>query len=173
LSFEGNINKFKYYSELVDEFNEYGYKKEIVNQEVEELLKENLVETDKKLSDISWNKLPEEDFSITITARGHYYINNLINSFYYFELVLQDTPIANREQFEKIKEEFPIPERNGKKDMKVRYKIVKSFVDYLRSCEEKAKTSNLQNKYGSLVKNILVNGLQKDMERISNKYGCE
>lgn len=173
LSFEGNINKFKYYSELVGEFNEYGYKKEIVNQEVEELLKENLVETDKKLSDISWNKLPEEDFSITITARGHYYINNLINSFYYFELVLQDTPIANREQFEKIKEEFPIPERNGKKDMKVRYKIVKSFVDYLRSCEEKAKTSNLQNKYGSLVKNILVNGLQKDMERISNKYGCE
>ena len=78
MSFEGNINKFKNYSELVDEFNNYGYKKEIVNQEVEELLKENLVETDKKLSDISWSKLPNEDFSITITARGHYYINNLI-----------------------------------------------------------------------------------------------
>lgn len=102
LSFEGNINKFKYYSELVDEFNNYGYKKEIVNQEVEELLKENLVETDKKLSDISWNNLPDEDFSITITARGHYYVNELINSFHYFELVLQDTPISNRELFEQI-----------------------------------------------------------------------
>lgn len=170
LSFEGNINKFKNYSELVDEFNNYGYKKEIVNQEVEELLKENLVETDKKLSDISWSKLPNEDFSITITARGHYYINNLINSFYYFELTLQDTPIANQESFEKIKKEFPIPERNGKKDMRVRYKIVKLFVGYLQSCEGKAKTSNLKQKYGSLVNNILVNGLQKDLDRISQKY---
>ena len=173
LSFEGSINKFKYYSGLVDEFNNYGYKKEIVNQEVEELLKENLVETDKKLSDISWSKLPNEDFSITITARGHYYINNLINSFYYFELVLQDTPIVNQELFEKIKKEFPIPEKNGKKDMKVRYKIVKLFVDYLQSCEVKAKSSNLQHKYGSLANNILINGLQKDLDRISKKYGCD
>ena len=117
--------------------------------------------------------MPNEDFSITITARGHYYINYLINSFYYFELALQDTPIANQELFEKIKREFPIPERNGKKDMKVRYKILRLFVDYLQSCEVKAKTSNLQHKYGSLVNNILVNGLQKDLDRISHKYGCD
>lgn len=170
LSFDGNINKFKNYNEIVNEFNELGYKKEIINQEMEELIKENLVETDKLLSDISWINLPSEDFSITITARGHYYINELVNRFHYFELVLHDTPISNQEIFQDIKKEFPIPEKNGKKDMKVRLKIVKKFVEYLRFCEEKTKTSNLQQKYGSVVNNILANGLQKDLERISSKY---
>ena len=173
LSFEGNINKFRNYGELVDEFNNYGYKKEIINQEIAELLKENLVETDKLLSDISWTKLPNEDFSITITARGHYYVNELINRFHYFELVLQDTPIADRHLFEEIKKEFPIPEINGKKDMKVRLKIVNLFIEYLKLCEDKEKTLNLQQKYGSMVNNILINGLQKDLDRISKRYGCE
>ena len=171
LSFEGNINKFRNYCELVNEFNNYGYKKEIINQEMEGLIKENLVETDKLLSDISWNALPEEDFSVTITARGHYYINYLINRFHYFELILQDTPISNQELFQKIKKEFPIPEIKGKKDMKVRLKIVNLFIDYLKSCEELTKTSNLRQKYGSMVDNILMNGLQKDLDRISTKYG--
>ncbi len=169
LSFEGNINKFRNYIELVEEFINYGYKKEIINQEVEELLKENLVETDKQLSDISWTKLPDEDFSITITSRGHYYVNELVNRFHYFELVLQDTPIADRHLFEEIKKEFPIPEINGKKDMKVRLKIVDLFIEYLKLCEDKAKTSNLQQKYGNVVNSILINGLQNDLDRISHK----
>lgn len=173
LSFEGNINKFKNYNELVDEFNNYGYKKDIINQEVEELIKENFVETDKKLTDISWTKLPNEDFSVTITSRGHYYINELVNRFYYFELVVQDTPIADRQLFEEIKKEFPIPETNGKKDMRTRLRIVNQFVEYLKLCEGKEKTSNLQQKYGRMVNNILINGLQKDLERISNRYGCD
>lgn len=172
LSFEGNINKFKNYSELVDEFNNYGYKIDIINQEVEELIKENFVETDKRLTDISWTKLPNDDFSITITSKGHYYINELVNRFYYFELVVQDTPIADRKLFEEIKKEFPIPEVNGKKDMRTRLKIVNLFVEYLKKREDKSNKSNLKQKYGYVIKNILINGLQKDLDRISNKYGC-
>jgi hypothetical protein len=171
LSFEGNINKFKNYNDLINEFNEFGYKKEIINQEMEELLKENLVETDKLLSDISWIKLPDDNFSVTITAKGHYYIHNMINRFHYFELVLQDTPIFDKIVFDEIKKEFPIPEEHGKKDMKVRVKIVKLFVEYLKSREKNAKTSNLQQRFGGVVDNIMTNGLQRDLDRIAKVIG--
>lgn len=173
LSFGGTNNKHRNFSELVDEFNNYGYKKDIINQEMENLIKENLVETDKIISDISWTKLPNNNFSITITAKGHYYVTELVNRFHYFELVLQDTPISDQKIFNEIQKEFPIPEKGGKKDIKVRVKIVKMFIDYLRTHISRNETSNLCNKYGNMVENILTYGLQQDFDRLSKKYNIE
>ena len=87
--------------------------------------------------------------------------------------MVQDTPIADRKLFEEIKKEFPIPVVNGKKDMRTRLKIVNLFVEYLKIREDKAKKSNLRQKYGNVVNNILINGLQKDLDRISTKYGSD
>lgn len=168
LSFEGNINKFIGYSDLLKEFLDYGYREDVVNKELESLLTDNFIETDKVLSDISWNYLPEETFSITITAKGHYYITELINRFYYVELILQDTPLFEKEVYETLVQKFPIPERsNGKKDMMVRISVVQIFMDYLETIEKKSNNALLQIKYGKLVENMLTGGLRNDLNKLS------
>ncbi len=168
LSFEGNINKFIGYSDLLKKFLEYGYREDVVNKELESLLTDNFIETDKVLSDISWNNLPEETFSITITAKGHYYITELINRFYYIELILQDTPLFEKEVYDNLVQKFPIPEKsNGKKDMKVRIDVVQLFMDYLETIEKKSNNALLQTKYGKLVDNMLTGGLRNDLNKLS------
>ena len=166
LSFEGNINKYIGYSDLLKDFMDFGYREDVVNKELESLLTDNFIETDKVLSDISWNILPEESFSITITAKGHYYITELINRFYYIELILQDTPLFEKEVYDDLAQKFPIPEKsNGKKDMKARIDVVEVFVNYLESLERKSNAL-LQTKYGKLIDNMLNNGLQNDLNRL-------
>ena len=168
LSFEGNINKYIGYSDLLKKFLEYGYREDVVNKELESLLTDNFIETDKVLSDISWNYLPEETFSITITAKGHYYITELINRFYYVELIIQDTPLFEKEVYDNIVQKFPIPEKsNGKKDMKVRIDVVQLFMDYLETIEKKSNNALLQTKYGKLVDNMLTGGLRNDLNKLS------
>ena len=168
LSFEGTINKYIGYADLLKVFQEYGYREDVINKEIEILLSESFIETDKLLSDISWISLPEEDFSITITAKGHYYITQLINRFYYIELVLQDTPIFEKSYYDRLVQLFPIPEKaNGKKDMNVRINIVKTFIEYLEEVEKKKNNVQLQTIYGKLVENILAEGLDNDIRRLS------
>ena len=169
LSFEGNINKFIGYSELLKSFKDYGYREDVINKELESLLTDNFIETDKVLSDIRWNCLPEETFSITITAKGHYYITELMNRFYYIELILQDTPLFEKEVYENLVQRFPIPEKsNGKKDMRVRIDVVQIFIDYLKKIESKSNNALLQTKYGKLVDNMLIGGLKNDFNRLSS-----
>lgn len=168
LSFDGNINKYISYRNLVEELHNSGYKEDILNQEIEILLKDNFIETDKLLSDISWSQLPEEDFAITITAKGHYYITELINKFYYIELVLQDTPFIDKDKYNGIKCKFPIPEIHGKKDMKIRIKTVCLFMEYLKECEDKFAPIQLCNKYGKVTDYIEESGLNKDIEKLCN-----
>lgn len=169
LSFEGNINKFIGYSELLKAFQEYGYREDVINKELESLLIDNFIETDKILSDVSWTNLPKETFSVTITAKGHYYITKLINRFYYIELILQDTPLFEKDIYNNLVQKFPIPEKsNGKKDMKVRVEVVQIFIQYLEEVERKKNNALLQTKYGKLVDNILTGGLKNDILRLSN-----
>lgn len=170
LSFEGDMNKYVSYEDLMSLFIDCGYREDVFNQEIELLLKDNLVETDKVLSDIGWAHLPEVDFSITITAKGHYYINDFVNRFYYIELVLQDTPIIQETMYDKIIQCFPIPEySNGKKDMNVRIKIVKLFMEHLEDIENKSNANVLQTKYGKMVDNIFSGGLNRDIQRLYKK----
>lgn len=168
LSFEGNINKYIGYDKLLNTFQEYGYREDVINKELEVLLMDNFIETDKLLSDVSWTNLPKQTFLITITAKGHYYITKLINRFYYVELVLQDTPLFEKDVYENLVQNFPIPEKsNGKKDMNIRVNVVKIFIDYLERIESKYNNAMLQRKYGKLVDNMLIGGLKSDLSRLS------
>ena len=170
LSFEGNINKYINYKSLIEELHKLGYKEDVLNQEIEVLLKDNFIETDKLLSDIAWSHLPNEDFAITITAKGHYYIEDLINKFHYIELVLQDTPFIDKNKYDIIKGEFPIPEIHGKKDMKTRIKIVCIFMQYLRECENRFIPIQLIQKYGGVTDYIENSGLNRDIDRLCRLY---
>lgn len=174
LSFEGNITKFIVYREFLEEFQKYGYREDVLNQEIEFLLKDNFIETDKLLSDVRWNELPKNDFAITITAKGHYYITNLVNRFYYIELVLQDTPIANKDKYEDIVKHFPIPEvSKGKRDMFIRARVVYLFVKYLEESQNNITFSQLGQKYGKVADNINALGLTKDLYRICKKMNFD
>lgn len=170
LSFEGNINKYINYKSLIEELHKLGYKEDVLNQEIEVLLKDNFIETDKLLSDIAWSHLPNEDFAITITAKGHYYIKDLINKFHYIELVLQDTPFIDKNKYDIIKGEFPIPEIHGKKEMKARIKIVCIFMQYLRGCENRFIPIQLIQKYGGVTDYIENSGLNRDIDRLCRLY---
>lgn len=172
LSFEGNITKFVNYREFLEEFQGYGYREDVLNQEIEALLKDNFIETDKVLSDIRWDKLPQNDFSITITAKGHYYITKLVNRFYYIELVLQDTPIKDENHYLRLVKYFPIPDLpTGKKDMYIRVKVVCLFMKYLEDMQNNIAFTQLVHKYGKIVDNINSYGLGRDLNRICNKMG--
>ncbi|RZK04253.1 MAG: TonB-dependent receptor, partial [Flavobacterium sp.] len=49
---------------------------------------------------------------------GNYYLNDLINSMHYFELVLQDTPIYNEALFAELRTVFPKSDVNGNRDLR-------------------------------------------------------
>lgn len=66
-----------------------------------------------------------------ITPAGRYYMRYLSGRFSYLDLVLQDTPISDREVFQTIKDLI------GKKEMEDRFRRVTEFVLYLTNEEER------------------------------------
>lgn len=166
LGFEGNINRYLNYEAFITEFVSYGYKEFILNQEIEFLLHYGFIDIDRIISDIKWDKLPNQNFNMTITAKGLYYIQNLINHLHYIELVLQDTPIFSSDDFIKIKSEFPTCDANGKREMKKRIEVVISFIKYLEKKELVLQPISLKKKYGGIIEYILSTGLNADIERV-------
>lgn len=166
LGFEGNINRYLNYEAFIDEFISYGYKEFILNQEIEFLIHHGFIDIDNVLSDIKWNTLPNKGFNMTITAKGLYYIQNLINHFHYIDLVLQDTPIFNNEDFHNIRTAFQTCDVNGKRDMKNRIEVVKTFIDYLEKKEHSQEPLSLKKKYGGIIEKIKSNGLDADIAHI-------
>ncbi|MDD6209397.1 MAG: hypothetical protein PUB21_02190 [Bacteroidales bacterium] len=169
LSLEGNVSKFVGYNSFIDEFCEYGYKKDALNQELEYLLSNELIDADTVLSDIKWAQLPNDNFSLTITSKGLYYIENLVNTFSYIDLIAQDTPIFDKDKFELIRSVFPLCDKNSKRNMNERLKFVETFIEYLSSIEQTLNPNILIKKYGSVVSNIRANGLIANIERIKEK----
>lgn len=127
----GNVNKYDSLSDLANCFINYGYKTDIIYKELELLLKLELIETDEILTDIKWVNLPEKVFNVCISAKGYYYLNEVMNRFYYFELVLQDTPIFDEVFFNNMCQVFPHCTENGKRNMNNRIETVECFMRYL------------------------------------------
>ncbi|WP_251622768.1 hypothetical protein [Odoribacter lunatus] len=169
LSLEGNISKFIEYSSFIDEFCEYGYKKDALNQELEFLLSNGMIDADTVLSDIKWAQLPKDNFSLTITSKGLYYIAHLINTFSYIDLIAQDTPIFDKDKFELIRSVFPLCDKNSKRNMNERLKFVETFIEYLSSLEQTLCPNILIKKYGGVISSIRANGLIANMEHIKEK----
>lgn len=171
--FQGNLNKFISYNQLVEEFKEYGYKEDLINQELEYLISNGFIDTDSDLADIKWTKLPDENFSMTIMAKGLFYIQTMICKFYYWELITQDTPIFNLEIFNELKILFPIIDNKGKRDLKMRLDFVNKFIEHLKSQEQQMQPSALRQKYGLITDYIMTNGLKQEMDLIMKKVNIK
>lgn len=165
-SLEGNISIFIKYNSFIEEFIEYGYRKDILNKELELLLSHGMIDTDTVFSDIKWSQLPQENLSFAITSKGLYYIEHLINSFSYIDLIAQDTPIFDKTIFELIRSVFPLCDMNSKRSLKERLTFVEHFIEYLDSIENTLSPLILIRKYGSVVSNIKANGLTANIEKI-------
>lgn len=162
----GGNTKIEQYSVLTEFFMNLGYINSIVQNEIIELLKFGLLETENLISDTDWNKLPSEDFNLGISLKGYYYHTNLKNRFHYLDLVLQDTPIFNNEHFRKISKRFPKADEKGKRYLYDRMVVVQLFIEYLKDEEEARLSNEVITIFGSPVSEIKELHLDKDIEII-------
>lgn len=69
--------------EFVDNLGLYGYQKSIIKRELEFLISKGFIDTDSVLSDVLLNDIQNDEINIRITAKGYYYIKEVICHFYY------------------------------------------------------------------------------------------
>lgn len=74
---------------------------------------------------------------ISITSVGVYYLQRLVGTFHYLDLILQDTPIYDDKYFDEITTLFPDSDQYGNRNLEMRKKCTEKFVEYL--CKEEFK----------------------------------
>lgn len=163
---KGPANKYVLSNKLIENFVGLGYRAGIIINALTYLIKNNFIDTDEQLSDVDWELLPK-DLNIGITSKGHYYYKELVTRFHYIDLCLQDTPIFDKESFEKLKSDFPLSDVNGKRLLSSRLDSVKNFIDYLKLQESK-QANNVKTIY-SLITDHICSGLASDLKRIEKK----
>lgn len=160
---EGANNKFSPYKDCINTFVNLGYRNISINDGVEKLIKTNLWETDNIISDIDTLIINEND-NIAISSKGYYYLNNLIKTFTYLDLCLQDTPVYDKISFSSIKSLFPIFDNKGYRDLKSRKETVLEFLNYLEKFEQKL-AQNVKLQFPDILESIKI-GVQPGIDRI-------
>jgi len=165
LQVQGYTEKFVSYKHIIDIFSNAGYKQSVLNIEIKRLLKHHLIETDDYISDTEFDFESNENQSLCISLKGHYYINVLLYTFTYAELTLQDTVIYDDKFLSRLKEVFPIADTNGNRNLRQRLETVKIFMEYLRQQEHK-ETIESEMIAKNIVQEIYDNGLNNEFKRI-------
>jgi len=165
-----STEKHEQYNEVCREFKNLGYRLTVIQQEILELLKFGLIESENIISDTDFDMLPSENFNITISSKGFYYLTNLINRFHYLDLVLQDVPIYDKNYFDQLLINFPHATDKGKRYLFPRKQTIDIFLKYLKHTEEK-ESKEVFTKYGSLIQSIKDHGLNHDLINIDKLTG--
>ena len=155
---EGNTNRFISINSIYELFTQFGFTIKTLRSAILDL-----IDTDEVLTDIDRKKIPN-DFNITITLKGYYYIKELCTRFHYFDLIVQDTPIFDNDSFTDIYSKFPLSNESGKRSLNGRVKCLKAFINYLNLCEEN-QSKRLKTYFGSFKEHINPN-MTKDLKRI-------
>ncbi len=148
---------------IIEYLEKEGYPVQHIQYELNELMKNNLIETSNMLSDTSFEIDFNADNSFTITLKGHYYYCKLITKFCYFELIAQDTPIFTKEHFEILLKTYPSPNEEGKSKLNLRLNFVENFISYLHKMERQG------NPTGEIIQRIYDHGLTQDIHKITSK----
>ena len=134
---------------IIEKLSSLGYRTNSINDAISGLINASLIDTDQQQSDILWYKLPSV-FNLGLTGKGHYYLKEMITVFHYWDLIVQDTPIYDLQQFDIIRAEFPIANENSTRNIKYRIEDVRHFIKYLKSMEEKQSTQ-VKTVYGNII----------------------
>jgi len=138
---------------IIEKLNSLGYKINTINSTLASLIKAALVDTDEQLSDVEWMELPEK-YNLSLTAKGHYYLKEMINRFHYYDLILQDTPVFDIPKFDEIKSVFPLSNEVGIRNIEDRIECMKRFFDYLSHMENK-QSRRTKAVYGNIIDSII------------------
>lgn len=160
---EGSSNRHVSITTIYELFSSFGYPIKILRSAILGLINISLIDTDEVLTDVDKKDIPDE-LNLTITLKGYYYIKDLCTRFHYYDLILQDTPIFDYEQFKVVNLKFPLSNEEGKRNLSNRLECVKSFIAYIKSCEEK-QSNRLKTYFGSFIEYIEPN-LEKEINRI-------
>ena len=152
---------------IVSEFINTGYSRKHIIGELEELCQWRMIETNLQTSDTENSKSIDMDGSISISMKGHHYINSLLTQFIYLDMVVGDTPIFSDDFFDNIKTVFPISDSGGKRSLKGRVDTVGKFIDYLGR-EEASEVSGHHISVENVIRTIKC-GVDDDIERINRK----
>lgn len=141
---------------LLNKFNSLGYRGSSINSALLFLIRTGLLDTDEQLSDVyNVNKLPDV-YNLCITGKGYYYLTNLIFKFHYYDLIVQDTPIYDTEQFVLIKNSFPLSDEKGTRDIELRKRSILLFMEYLKN-REHLQASGIKGMYGEIMNECIKN----------------
>ena len=139
LYFEAENNSFNdcfvSVESILNLFVEAGYTKDIIIEELNLLINYNLINCENFNSDTENKSNEIETFQVKITQGGIYYIKNLINTFYYIDIILEDTLIFDESDFNEILNSYSYPDSYGKKQIHKRLKTTKLFFEYLKKQE--------------------------------------
>lgn len=105
--------------------------------------------------------------AVRASAAGVYYWMYLIRSFAYLDLVLVDTPVADKSVFERLVTMIP------QTDLTVRFERVRLFFEYL-STQEKTELSRIQtpeSNFALALMNDLVVQIEKEISDIMKRTG--
>lgn len=169
---EFGVDKHVLIEALLEDFELNGCSRKTVLKELNQLLVYRLIDTDEATLDTDFNSGLDDTVKYKLSSKqriclslcGSYYLNDLINSMHYFELVLQDTPIYNEPLFTELRSVFPKSDANGNRDLSMRKEAVECFLKYLKHQEAK----ELSNKAKvSIVSEILTYGLARDLRGIN------
>lgn len=164
----GYTEKFVSTNQVIDIFATAGYKLTVIVKELDELLRYRFIETDDNVADKEFDTHLKDNQNISISLKGNYYVNNLIYSFVYIELIVQDTPIFDAEYYSKIWKLFPQPNEQGKQSLKGRLDTVMAFIEYLKY-QEKKETIDSQDIIQDVMRELLNNGLQNGIEKVKKR----
>lgn len=162
---KGVIGRYISNEMIVEKLNLLGYRINIANNAIAELIHFGLLETDEQLTDIDWKELPIK-YNLTISSKGHYYLNELCCKFHYLDLVVQDTPIFNLAYFEGIRDCFPQSDENGKRLLDRKIQTINLFVEYLDS-QESLQPNQLVLAYGKVMDSIKLR-LNSELKMLNN-----
>ncbi len=151
-------------SQITNAFVEAGYKLTSVLDELNELLNYRFIETSDNFSDNEFTADLKENDSICISLKGYYYIRVLIADVTYMEMMLQDTPIFDRDSFEAIRRNFSIPNDNGKQNLHDRINTVELFIKYLEKCEF-GETNEMAGIAKDIIREIRVSNFDQEFRR--------
>jgi hypothetical protein len=148
---------------LVEKLSALGYRTNSITEALSSLIKAALIDTDENLSDVLWYKLPS-NYNLGLTAKGHYYLKELINRFHYWDLIIQDSPIFDNQHYDIIRANFPLAHENGTRNIAQRIEDIRLFLQYLKSMEAQ-QSAQVKTVYGSLVDAISLQ-IETEMERM-------
>ena len=156
---------------IISLFVEAGYTRDIVIEELNLLNSYNLISCENFNSDTENKVFEIESFQVKITQGGIYYIKNLINTFFYIDIILEDTIIFNEKCYEDMLNNYSYPDSSGKKHIHKRLKTVKIFIEYLKNQEinehQNSYSDNLNKVFEwNITQYILDSNLSNDISRL-------